>query len=467
MVIDLGTERYEPPAAPARPPRELRVRRWRITGAILAGILAFSVGGAARSPEPALREVHAAPLGPADTYMLADGLLLTTSVIDPTDQAKHRIVCYDLTRRRQLWSADYALDENRLGPRRAGGLLLVFEKVAEGAPPRTTALDLRTGHRRWSLPYRSLLLPDAPTALVLDDVFRPEARIRPAQVDGGGEVYFGSDGHAYSEPPIELIVRGLDLDTGQLRWELPRLDSVRLVEASERQPPVLLTSSPDGAVEVRDLLSGGVNHRLDWPGGELGLVQRIGETVVTVAQSGSGQVVTAYSADLWQRRWSRTLTGTRDFVERCGPLLCQARDIGTSALDPATGETRWELPGPLRLLALDPWLVEMDQRTALRRVFETRTGRTVAELGGWRLTDDSTWPDEIPLRTDQPPLVLQSNPAGGQTSFGVIDPAGPSVRRLGVLPYPLEECVAAQPFMACRVPGAQLRVWRYHPPRPL
>ncbi|MFY1693608.1 PQQ-binding-like beta-propeller repeat protein [Plantactinospora sp. WMMB782] len=465
MVIDLGTERYEPPAAPARAPRELRLGRWRVTGAVLAGILALSVGGAARSPGPPLREVHAAPLGPADTYTLADGLLLTTSVIDPTDQAKRRIECHDLTRRRQLWSIDLTLDDNHLGPRIGGGLLLVYEKAAEGAPPHTTALDLRTGQRRWSVPYRSLLLPDGPIALVLDNVFRPASRLRPGQVEGAGEVYHGSDGHAYGEPPIELVVRGLDLDTGRLRWALPRLDSVRLVETSEGQPPVLLTSSPDGAVEVRDLLSGRANHRLDWPGGELARAQRIGETVVAVAQSGSGQVVTTYSADLRQRRWSRELTGTRDFVERCGPLLCQARDTGTSALDPATGETRWELPGPLRLLSLGPWLVEMDQRTALRRVFETRTGRTVADLGGWRLTDNSAWPDEIPLRTDQPPLVFQPNVASEQTWYGMIDSAGPSVRRLGLLPYPTEECVAAQRFMACRVPGAQLRVWRYDPPR--
>ncbi|MEN3611032.1 PQQ-binding-like beta-propeller repeat protein [Plantactinospora sp. ZYX-F-223] len=461
MVIDLGTERYEPPAEVARAPREVTVRRWRIAAAAVAGILVLSTGGAGLPPAPPLRQVHAAPIGPADTYTLADGLLVTTSVIHEADPSTRRIVCHDLTDGRRLWSADFRVDQEGLGLRLSDGVLLVFERPAEGAPARTTALDPRTGERRWSVPYRSLLLPGGPIALVFDTIFRPESRIQPGQAGSTGEIYGGSDGHTYSEPPIGTIVRGLDLGTGRLRWELPRIDNARLVEAFDGRPTMLLTSSPDGHVDVRDVLSGRVAHRLDWAGGELVLAQRVGETVVALAQSGPALVVTAYSADLRQRRWSRSLSGPNQFVERCGPLLCHSANLHTIALDPTTGEARWEHPGPLRLLSFGPWLIEMAAAPALRRVLDARTGRTATELGGWRLTEDVVWSGAVPLGTDPPPLVLQPDLVRQQTWFGVLDPAGPSVRRLGILPYSVEGCMVAQRFMACRSGGAQLRVWRY------
>ncbi|MEO3930578.1 PQQ-binding-like beta-propeller repeat protein [Micromonosporaceae bacterium B7E4] len=461
MVIDLGTERYEPPAEVARAPREVTVRRWRIAAAAVAGILVLSTGGAGLPPAPPLRQVHAAPIGPADTYTLADGLLVTTSVIHEADPSTHRIVCHDLTDGRRLWSADLRGDQEGLGLRLSDGVLLVSERPAEGAPPQTTALDPRTGQRRWSVPYRSVSLPGGPIALVFDNVFRPESRIRPGQAGNTGEVYGGSDGHSYSAPPIETIVRGLDLGTGRLRWELPGIDNVRLVQAPGGRPPILLTSSPDGHVDVRDVLSGRVAHRLDRVGGELVLAQRAGETVVVVAQSGPALVVTAYSADLWQRQWHRSLSGLDQLIERCGPLLCHSGDLRTRALDPATGEARWEHPVPLRLLSFGPWLMEMDQAPALRRVLDARTGRTATDLGGWRLVEDFVWSGGVPLDTDPPPLVLQPDLVRQQTWFGVLDPAGPSVRRLGIVPYSVEGCVVAQRFMACRSGGAQLRVWRY------
>ncbi|WP_422774322.1 PQQ-binding-like beta-propeller repeat protein [Plantactinospora sp. WMMC1484] len=462
MVIDLGTERYEPPVDTAGPPRAVVVRQWRIAAAALAGILVLNTGGAAPAPTPPLRQVYAAPIGPVDTFTMAGGLLVTASVLDGADRPGRRITCYDLTDGRRLWSGDFVVDRDGDGPIFSDGLLLISERLADGAPTRTTALDPRTGRRRWSAPYRPLPLPDGPIALVFDNVFRPEARVWPGQRTVGGKVYIASDGHAYTEPPTGMTVRGLDLGTGRLRWELPRLDSARVVEAAGEHPTILLTSSVDGGVEVRDVVSGAVTHRLDWTGGELVHGQRIGDVVVATAQSGTDLVVTAYSADLRRRRWSRSLPGPDQSVERCGPLLCQWAAFRTSALDPATGEARWERPGPRNLLSIGPWLVELDNGP-LRRVLDARTGRPVTDLGGWWLAGDPGWSGAGTLPADPPPLVLQPNLVKQHTWFGVFDPAGPSVRLLEVLPHSLHGCVAADRFMACRSGDGQLRAWRYEP----
>lgn len=470
IVIDLDIRPNDPPAGAAGPRPGIGVRRWRTAAAVLAGILVLSAGGAAPFPAPPLREVFAAPVGPSAFYRLAGDVLVTvTPTAAATAQPGHRMTGYDLPTGRQLWSADLVVEDfttghPAIGVATADGVLL----VSEGGTPstQTTALDPRTGQRRWSVPYWLSALPGEPTGLVFDSVFAPESRLAPDAPGGQTETYHSADGSRYTEPPIGLVLHAVDLATGRFRWTSPRLATAATVPAADDEPTVLLTRPAEGAgVEVRDPVTGAVRHRLDWPDEKLVFAVRMGD-VVAVSHSGPDPGVTGYSADLSQRRWRRSLPGVaHPFVAVCGRVLChQDPTGGTVAFDPATGETRWRLPEPVQLTSVGSWAVEVNDDQRLSRVIDPLTGRTVGVLDGWQLVDVAhpSAPDRIPA--DPAQLVLRTNHTAQQTEVGLLDLARPAVRPLGVLPHALRGCTAAGRFMACRTADGQLRGWRYELP---
>lgn len=464
IVIDLGTTRYDPSIEDTGPSRTSAVPRWRTGAAALAGLLVLSAGGAAPAPAPPLREVHTASLGPLDTYHLDGDLLVTATPSAGADQPGRRITGYGLVEGRRLWTEEFDVSPRiGTGATLASGSLVISEGPEEG-PRRTTAVDPQTGERRWSVPYSLTISPGEPIALAYEHIFAPESRLRPGQREETAAQTYLSEGHRYTEPPIGVIVRAVDLGTGRVRWESPRLDTNVLLPAAADQPAALLTTSAGGGVEVRDLATGAVRHRLDWPGGELGGAGRIGD-VVAVWRFGPDQGVVAYSADLRQRRWSRSLPDPDSFVTTCGPVLCWPDRSSTVAIDPATGETSWRIPERLHPFSHGPWLVTRDDDwERLHRIVDPVTGRTAGDLGGWQFADDG-WMGPGRIDPDRPPLLLKPNPVAQRTEFGLLDPAEPTVRPLVVVPHAVRGCQVARRFLACRSADGQLRVWRYEPPR--
>lgn len=469
VLIDLDVEREQPASESAKPPPGVAARRWSIGAAALAGVLVLGAGGGAPIPPPPLRQVHVAPIDPADLYHLIDDLLVTATPVTTADQPERRFTGLDLTNGRRLWSWVTMADRPDAGaPMAVGtfvadGTLLITTEPGGDTGLRTTAVDPRTGEHRWSVPYWLRTVPGERFAFIFDQIFRPESRITHRPVGPEQLIYLAADGSSYTEPPIGLIVRAVDLDTGQVRWETPRLtdaDAV-VVPAGGGQPTVLLTVADDGEVEVRDAATGAPRHRLDWPGGKPVTAERVGDVVV-VSRTGSDPAAVVYPATLQRPLWSRSLSGPNPILTSCGPVLCWPdADTGTVAFDPATGEILWRLSEQAQFLAAGSRLVQLDSGWRFQRVIDPWTGRALGDLTGWRLADQRVMADQGQLRADVPPLVLRLNAAAQQTELGVLEPAEASVRSLGVVPYVLSECSVERRFLACTTTDGQLRVWRY------
>lgn len=475
-LIDLDVEPEQPASGAAGPPRAVVARWWRVVAAALACLLALSVGGAEPFPPPPVRQVHVTPFDSADHHQIIDDLLITSTPLTTTDRPERRITAFDLTNGRSLWSWDVIPEHPDLaevGPvvmSVSGGVLLVTVPDEDGGT-RTTAVDPRTGRHRWSVPFWLYPLPDERIAFVFENIFPPGSRIAHDRVRSEQEIYVSSDGRAYTEPPIGLVVRAVDLETGQLRWETPQLTAAMPALAGGDQPTILLTMPADGGVEVRDAATGTVRHRLDWPIDETIDVERVGDVVV-VSRAGNDPGATVYQADLRRRLWSRSLPGPNPYLTGCGPVLCWPdTDTGTVAFDPATGKTLWRLPEQADLFSIGSRLVQVDGGWRFRRIIDPWTGRSLGDLTGWRLADYNTLVSRVDgtngtqVRTDLPPLLLRLDAATQQTELGLFDADRSMVRSLGVLPYTLDQCVLADRFLACQTMDGQLRVLRYELPR--
>ncbi|MDG4790625.1 hypothetical protein O7626_32725 [Micromonospora sp. WMMD1102] len=163
-VIELGEERYDPPAA-AVPSRRWRRRRLRTAGLALAGVLVLGAGGAAAPAPPEFTEIYQGRLGGATHLLTADRFF----VAEPVTEDLRRVSAYELTRGRLLWSGTYPVEQPEANLYLAGDLLM----LVDGAE-RTMLLDSGTGQPRWSVPE------------ILRVVAAPADRHRRADLAGPG-----------------------------------------------------------------------------------------------------------------------------------------------------------------------------------------------------------------------------------------------------------------------------------------
>jgi hypothetical protein len=333
----------------------------------------------------------------------------------------------------------------------AGGLLLIADGDRRNGPIRTTALDAGTGRWRWSVPNLLRVLPGEPTALVVEDVFPPNSRIDPDNPPPDTTVmHMSSSGGVHREPRIGMTARAVDLDSGRELWTSPLLTWAVPIPAAGGRPAVVLAWR-DGVVEVRDLRTGVVRQRLDWTGGVPLHADLVGDVLVVWHSTG----VRAYSADLRNRRWDRPLPpGPDPYVGLCGPMLCLGGTGSVQVLDPATGVTAWRIDGQTFLIPSGSHLIEVDDRSSLRRAVDPRTGGTVADLSDW--TEAAGFTDDSPL------LLLHRTDAASRTWLDILDRNGTAVRPLDPVPYVLTSCQIVPGVIACRTELGETRVWRYH-----
>lgn len=464
VVIDLDTDRYEPPPGPpARWPRRSTVRRFRPAALAATVVLVFGTGGAAAPPAPPMRAILSMPIAPEPSarFQLLGDLLVVAERVESSADPQVRLTGYELTGGRRLWSIGRPVRWTEFGLTPAVDRLLLLERDREHGPFQTQTIDRRTGELRWSYPSALQVMPGEQIALVFEDIFPAGSRIRPearpeALPTGSATWYTSYTGGVYREPPVGVVLHGVDLGTGERRWTSPRMTRAVTLAGTADRPAAVLTVPPEGGIEVRDLRTGVVRHRLDGFGGTLSEAYPLGDVVVLVSNDPAG--VAVYSSDLRQLRWSRSAAGQDFYVEPCAPLLCRPGLTDIQALDPATGEQRWQLPERARFLPNGPFLIQYDDNGHTVRSLDAQTGRTVARLPGWRVLDPGRWSDQDPA-PGIAPMLLSPTPGRDETRMGVLGRNG-AVIPLAVVPYALVFCRTASAVVACLTRDGQLRVWR-------
>lgn len=324
------------------------------------------------------------------------------------------------------------------------GVLTVWFYSADGAN-RVTVLDAATGARLWELS---------------GDLYPP------ATPDAKQAMTVAGDSNAPEQ------ARYTDLRTGRAIWTRPVPAQTQVVTTDARAPAgasaFVVVGTPDGTVTLlaRDTgrVLGGVKldplvtqdpATLDPP--DVALVRLIGGRLVVARRIGTpnGEIAT-YDLPGLTLRWLRSglLPG---YPWPCGPNLCLSGVPGEmTALDPATGASRWtneawqdaaDLGGG-RLLAFRGGGVDH------AGILDSATGRLLGDLGFWTMVSG-------------PDIRMAFQPVGNGTRtawIGVLDPVRATVRPVALVSGPRTGgCIFRDDVLACITLDAKLRVWRYHP----
>ncbi|MEE6261116.1 outer membrane protein assembly factor BamB family protein [Plantactinospora sonchi] len=450
VVIDLGSDRYDPPVEDEGRPLALPAHRWRAAALALVGALALTAGGAAPPAPSPLRDVYAVPLTVDDRFLLTGDRLY---VADRPAGGEARIAAYDLTGRR-IWSVPQPAGEP-LQLSEAPGLLLSTSNDPGDRSVRTTALDAVTGRPLWSFPDWLTALPGTSTALVTNDVFPPESRFEPGEpVPAAPVLHVASDGTTYTAESIGVTAQVVDLATGAVLWRTPLVSAAIALPAGGGREPVVLVSPREGGVELRDPRTGAVRWSLDRSVPPVRYAAQFGD-VLLLSRTGRDAGLAAYSTDLGQRLWEATKPDLHSpHFGVCAPMLCTSDpDNGVEVRDPATGAVAWRMARTGSLQPSGSGLVVSDEQPRVHRVVDPGTGRTVADLTAWREADSSP--------SEPAPLLLRRQTDTRQTWLGLLAPGATAVRTLDVVPHALSFCAVVPGVVACHADEREVRVWRY------
>ncbi|MEV4489776.1 PQQ-binding-like beta-propeller repeat protein [Micromonospora coxensis] len=423
-LIDLGDVREEPVADPDdRPPRAVG-RPARIVAVLLVVLL--TLAGAAPPDRPAFFTVPATPTTSA--FLHGDRLFL----VAPTEGSTGEVTAYAVPARGRgrltpLWRASLPLP---LGGASAsayvvGDVVVVSADVSREGTSRSHAFDVATGRPRWNLPG-GLASTSEPLLL------------------------YSGDGQGAG------TVSAVDPATGRVRWSVPTLPEATSFRFRPDGLDRIVLSPSAGPVEVWDARSGRRLASRDLRPDGLSVWQRaqpVGDLLLVARHQAA--LVTAYGLGELDRRWEIRL-GLVGYFESCGPLICaHGQTGGITALDPATGATRWRVTrwaGVLteqdgRLLVSGPGSGSQESFAIL----DTATGRLVADLGTWDLIG---W---------EPPdgRLLAVRPAGTERLvLGDVDVAGGRADRLDMLTGVSGNCRAGRELLVCRMLAGEYGVWR-------
>ena len=343
VMIDLGLTRNDPLADDkAVPGPPMSLRRLRLAALALGVALLLALGGSAAPGPPPLTEVATLMVAPDRGFVLTpDRLFVGTADVYGAGQS---VSAYEPGGggRRLLWTSEYYWDTS------AGGL---SEQVADVLLIRgfdglnTTAVDVRTGAVRWSVPGQLEALADGRTGLTREVVFPADARPLGPSSLASDSYYFSSSGEVYLVPPIGMVVHAFDLGTGRPLWSsVPVIDAVSAprLAAVPAGDVALVATTTDGRVERWDTRTGTTQQRLPAVDTEHSAAVVVGALLV-VRQDAA---VTAYAVDTFTQRWHRTLNHTDVSFANCGDGPCLGNDSGWRLLDPATGADAGPMTDP-------------------------------------------------------------------------------------------------------------------------
>ncbi|MFI6760689.1 PQQ-binding-like beta-propeller repeat protein [Micromonospora sp. NPDC050417] len=464
-MIDLGTARESPDVEPSQP---LTWRRLRPVALTLAAALLLTTGGSGPPPAPALVRVAALPYRPSIQLFDHQGFLLTedlllTATHDPT-RVDWLVGAYEPERGRALWT--YRLPgglENTPTMRHRAGLVLLTGARVDGTPGmRTVALDALSGAERWSLPHQVQTVSDADLALAVDDVYPADAAISEDSVPDGGDVYLAPWGQRYGTPPSGVLVAGITLSSGTVRWRSGLVASAATDAGSrfgDRGPSAadpqagLLAVLTTGAVELWDPRTGAVRHR--FPAALPDTYPQLDRDLLLVQHT--EDEVTAYSTVDYRRLWAAPVAQNGAFgLCTATGLICDMPPTEQWVVDRATGARLWQIRKQHQLVAAPGQLLEVvpvdwvDARPV--RTVDPFTGESRIDLADWRTVTSGR---------DGAFLLTTGKVASGPTWFGLLGPEAAAPVPLGRVPVGVGGCQLSTTVIACNTARDGLHVWRY------
>jgi outer membrane protein assembly factor BamB len=265
-----------------------------------------------------------------------------------------------------------------------GDAVFLYRSVP-GGESELTAHDLATGTTRWSrrTPGDPIWMTTLPGAGVL--LLPTGEELVERQLPGGGylsyvhsgrltaldpatgERLWEHDGMQTSEETHDSLLlferaengrlttlRLIGSRTGAIRWEraAPPLAENVTVLSEAGVPSRVVTASNEGELTMSAFSDGRPQSsgRVPWTpvsasSGEGSQLTTAGGRILVITNGSQQSEVTAYHPDGLRRLWSRVMPGWT-WAETCGPLICLgAAGNFTSAVDPATGEQRWDFLG--------------------------------------------------------------------------------------------------------------------------
>ncbi|MGN9809786.1 outer membrane protein assembly factor BamB family protein [Micromonospora sp. BQ11] len=425
-LIDLGDLRDEAePSAPSRRPRAVgRPVRVGLVFVVLLAVLAAAAPPAGR--------VHAVVPGTsgAQAFLTAHTLF----VAEPP-AGGGELIAYPLpdrtTGRPQRLEPRWRMRMPSPGPvwwvqSAPDGMVVVALEAGGGSGIETVVLDGATGRVRWQQP--GFMAHDATGQALVQSV--------------GGE---GGSG-----------LKGVDLSSGAVRWSRSEsLPEGFQIHQSDGVIEAVVLVREKGPIEVLDPRTGAVVVAAELPRaaslGEL-RYQVVGDLLVG---TGTG-VVAAYGLDDLGLRWRTALSFTEG-VAPCGDLICaMGQTGGVRALDPATGDVRWEAQDVVgiepdsgrQVLAFGPDGAASTPRVL---VLDVTSGREVADLGLWMPTNS---------HDDGGSLAVTRPLRGGGLLVATLDPRTASTRGVTPLREAAGDCQIVDATVVCRRRGGGFGLWQ-------
>ncbi|GIF10631.1 PQQ-binding-like beta-propeller repeat protein [Actinoplanes teichomyceticus] len=431
-VIDLGD--VSAPPADSRPPAP--ARRSRRVAAGVALLCAVTLGAAAPAPEPPVRELWSTDAARGGgTALTADTLYLTRRT-----GGQPVLTAFELATGAVRWARplpDGFGDGDPAPIRVADGMVRLpgSPRVVEfpaGEEPQgwftypgeLAVLDAATGAQRWRM-SGEIQASTRESALLADRDARGELR----------------------------AMRLVDAHTGDILWDraLAHVREVLIQYAGDR-PARIVTVGGTGEITVHRYADGApVAHR-PAPGhgtGQDTVATIAGEQLVVTSTDRLGATITAYRLDdPATRLWSiRTVRAT--LVTDCRPVLCLARGAEVAGLDPATGASRWLLPGKAGVDPVAPGrlLAYSDADPPREVLVDAATGRMIGDGGtGWPMPSDDSAGSRVLLRasrTDPARTVISRL----DLDTGRVTDAGTVESTEGL------DCDSTGRFLVCQRPG--------------
>jgi outer membrane protein assembly factor BamB len=412
-------------------------------------VLVLALAGATPMRSVLWRRVGLAPIiAPDGAYQLVGDRLYTF------DWAENRLVttAWSLEPLRRLWSRTATTPTGDSGVIPGFGWSVepvAGDDIVLQSYLNSLVVDDRTGTVRWSSPEPLIAVSGGRVGLVYDQEFRPGTQYDEA-TGAAGPLYVSATGVFHTEPPVRTTLRALDLRTGRPLWRSGFAGQVITVDG--RTDPGTIVVVASGRLSVLAAATGAVLRERTLPGPaprDLSSWDVAGDLVLRQDTPGGG-TVTAYSMVTLAPVWQRPVPASSG-VSRCGGMLCEDGEAGTTVLDPGTGTPRWRSGVGTALIDRGRSVVEVQNRenrpVAVR---DAATGAVLVDLDGW------TW---FAYGREGGALVL-GRLDGPRTLFGVVGADRREIQPLGYAPTPVTNCESTDRYVACRNLGG-VDVWAF------
>lgn len=400
-----------------RPPRW---RRWLAVAATAAAVLLLG-GGAAPVERPWDRPVVLDGV-PAGRMVVADDTLYLAR--------PGGVVTAHPASGGQRWSA--SLGAGDLVYADVVGELVVLGWLAGSAGPGgvyTAAVEAASGVPRWRRDGTVRLIDRAAGLVVLEEPTPPVADSTAA--------------------PPRASYRLLELATGRevWPWQARPADQTLVVAGDDGGLTGLLQRDASGHTLLLDAATGQSRPLADPP--RATDAYRSGDDLLLLADHETGAELVMYDWVTLRQRW-RVVEPVGLLLGRCGPWLCVVGGDSTAAVDPATGQIRWQRPGAAAVLGQPLVLLEHGGTAPRVTLVDPASGRPVLELAGWVGVGAPGAGRQVATRWS----------ADGRNHIVVVELASRRVRPVATVVVATDSCTSSGRLLACRGGPGKLTMWR-------